>query len=66
MAAETKMVQANRLRKVFTENKGSSYGFWQMLPGANISRALARAGGDWVMVDCEHGVMDGKRSANSV
>jgi hypothetical protein len=60
MAAETKMIQANRLRKVFTENKGPAMGFWQMLPGANISRALARAGADWVMVDCEHGCMDGK------
>ncbi len=63
MAAETKMLQANRLRKVFTENKGPSMGFWQMLPGANISRALARAGADWVMVDCEHGCMDGKGSS---
>jgi 2-keto-3-deoxy-L-rhamnonate aldolase RhmA len=38
-------------------------GFWQMLPGANISRILARAGADWVMVDCEHGNMDGKGSS---
>jgi 4-hydroxy-2-oxoheptanedioate aldolase len=60
MAAETKMIQANRLKKVFTENKAPAMGFWQMLPGANISRALARAGADWVMVDCEHGCMDGK------
>lgn len=64
MAAETKMMQANRLRKVFTENKGPAMGFWQMLPGANISRALARAGADWVMVDCEHGCMDGERPAD--
>jgi hypothetical protein len=60
MTAETKMIQANRLRTVFTENKGPAMGFWQMLPGANISRALARAGADWVMVDCEHGAMDGR------
>jgi 4-hydroxy-2-oxoheptanedioate aldolase len=34
-------------------------GLWQMLPGANISRILARTPGvDWVMVDCEHGQMD--------
>jgi len=34
-------------------------GLWQMLPGANISRALARTPGiDWVMVDCEHGQMN--------
>lgn len=63
MAAETKMIQANRLRKVFSENKGPAMGFWQMVPGANISRALARAGADWVMVDCEHGCMDGMRSS---
>lgn len=34
-------------------------GLWQTLPGANISRILARAGVDWVMVDCEHGNIDG-------
>lgn len=53
------MMQANRLRRVFTEDKGPAMGLWQMLPGANISRALARAGPDWIMVDCEHGVMNG-------
>lgn len=53
------MIKANRLRQVFMEDKRSAMGFWQMLPGANISRALARAGADWVLVDCEHGVMDG-------
>jgi 4-hydroxy-2-oxoheptanedioate aldolase len=65
MAAESKMVQANRLKKVFAESKGPAMGFWQMLPGANISRALARAGADWVMVDCEHGCMDGKGNPGS-
>ncbi|KAI0484869.1 Pyruvate/Phosphoenolpyruvate kinase-like domain-containing protein [Xylariaceae sp. FL0804] len=29
-----------------------------MLPGANMSRFLARGGVDWVMVDCEHGNID--------
>lgn len=29
-----------------------------MLPGANISRILARCEVDWVMVDCEHGNID--------
>ncbi|ORY62214.1 Pyruvate/Phosphoenolpyruvate kinase-like domain-containing protein [Pseudomassariella vexata] len=33
-------------------------GVWQMLPGANVSRALAKAGVDWVMIDCEHGNID--------
>ena len=27
----------------------------QMLPGTNLSRAIARAGFDWICVDCEHG-----------
>ena len=30
-----------------------------MLPGANLSRAIARAGFDWVCVDCEHGNIAG-------
>lgn len=59
MDPDTKMIQANRLRRVFAEDKRPAMGFWQMLPGANISRALASAGADWVMVDCEHGVMNG-------
>ncbi len=49
------MLKANRLKQVFLEGKGPSMGLWQMLPGANISRALARSGVDWVMVDCEVG-----------
>ena len=28
-------------------------------PGANVSRALARTGVDWVLVDMEHGNIDG-------
>ena len=54
------MAQANRLKQVFSQNKGPSMGLWQMLPGANISRILARSDVDWVMVDCEHGNIDGK------
>lgn len=60
MAATTAMQKSNRLRTAFTENRGPSYGIWQMLPGANVSRALARASPDWIMVDCEHGNIDGK------
>ncbi|KAK7179723.1 hypothetical protein DPSP01_001352 [Paraphaeosphaeria sporulosa] len=43
-----------------TLNRGteSSFGLWQTLPGANVSRILARAGVDWVLVDCEHGNID--------
>jgi len=33
-------------------------GMWQMIPGANVSRLLARTGADWVCVDCEHGNID--------
>lgn len=54
----TAMQTSNRLRTVFSENKGPSYGIWQMLPGTNISRALARSNPDWIMVDCEHGNID--------
>ncbi|KAF5978269.1 zinc-binding protein [Fusarium coicis] len=35
-----------------------AFGAWQMLPGANVSRVLARSGVDWVLVDCEHGNLD--------
>ena len=39
---------------------GTSFGLWQTLPGSNVSRVLARTPGvDWVMVDCEHGNIDG-------
>lgn len=52
------MQTSNRLRTVFSESKGPSYGIWQMLPGTNVSRALARSNPDWIMVDCEHGNID--------
>lgn len=60
MAANT-MQSSNRLRAVFSRNDGAaSMGLWQMLPGANVSRVLARTPGiDWVLVDCEHGNIDG-------
>lgn len=53
------MQASNRLGTAFSEGK-QSFGAWQMLPGANISRLLARSGVDWVLVDCEHGNIDGK------
>ncbi|GAB1311085.1 HpcH/HpaI aldolase/citrate lyase domain-containing protein [Madurella fahalii] len=53
-----KMLRSNRLKQVFDQTQRPAMGFWQMLPGANISRILARSGADWVMVDCEHGNMD--------
>ncbi len=57
------MLKLNRLKQVFAEARRPAMGFWQMLPGANISRVLARSGADWVMVDCEHGNIDGMESA---
>ncbi|KAL8295316.1 hypothetical protein RB597_008623 [Gaeumannomyces tritici] len=64
-AMSTKMLQANRLREAM--GRGPSMGLWQMLPGANISRALARTPGvDFIVVDCEHGTMDDAAMHNAV
>lgn len=52
------MQACNKLKRAFDEGR-QSMGLWQMLPGANVSRLLARAGVDWVLVDCEHGNIDG-------
>ncbi|KAK3694084.1 Pyruvate/Phosphoenolpyruvate kinase-like domain-containing protein [Podospora appendiculata] len=52
------MLKANRLKQVLEENKRPAMGLWQMLPGSNVSRILARSGADWVLVDCEHGNID--------
>lgn len=55
------MLQGCTLRdSLAKKGGGASFGFWQTLPGANVSRTLARAGADWVLVDCEHGNIDGK------
>ncbi|KAF9872456.1 aldolase citrate lyase family protein [Colletotrichum karsti] len=51
------MQASNRLKTAFNEGH-PSFGAWQMLPGANVSRLLARTGVDWVLVDCEHGNID--------
>lgn len=56
--ALSSMQASNWLKRSFLEGK-QTYGAWQMLPGANISRTLARSGVDWVLVDCEHGNIDG-------
>ena len=54
-----KMQGLNRVKTVL--DKGQlALGVWQLLPGSNMSRTLARAGYDWVLVDCEHGNIDGK------
>ena len=54
----TTMQQANTLRRVMHEGKRPSMGCWQMIPGSNVSRTLARCGFDWILVDCEHGNID--------
>jgi len=56
----TSMKAANRL-KVALEEGRQAMGCWQMIPGSNVSRALARSGVDWVMVDTEHGNIDVRR-----
>ena len=53
------MKNANRLQKALRTESGASFGAWQMLPGGNLSRVIARAGFDWVCVDCEHGNVAG-------
>jgi hypothetical protein len=56
---EMAMEAACRVKLALNEGR-QTFGLWQMAPGANISRCLARAGADWVCVDCEHGNMDGE------
>ncbi|KAG9246316.1 hypothetical protein BJ878DRAFT_408265, partial [Calycina marina] len=51
------MKAENRLRVAFN-GTSAAIGCWQMLPGANVSRALARSGVEWVLVDMEHGNID--------
>ena len=53
------MMQASNRLKVTLDQGKKAWGAWQMLPGANLSRLLARSGVDWVLVDCEHGNLDG-------
>lgn len=52
------MQAANRLHSVLKAGE-TAYGVWQMFPGANLSRVMARCGFDWVLVDTEHGNIDG-------
>ncbi|KIW95128.1 uncharacterized protein Z519_03712 [Cladophialophora bantiana CBS 173.52] len=51
----TIMKNANTLRKALNTGSGLSFGAWQMLPGTHLSRTIARAGFDWICIDCEHG-----------
>ena len=50
------MQAANRLQKALKKG-GPTFGGWQMLPGSNMSRTIARSSPhiDWILVDQEHG-----------
>lgn len=54
------MQKANTLRAALNRGNGVSFGAWQMLPGTHLSRAIARSGFDWILVDCEHGNISGE------
>lgn len=53
------MQAANRLQKALKTGSGLTFGAWQMLPGTNQARIIARSGVDWQCVDTEHGNIDG-------
>lgn len=55
----TVMKNANTLLEALNTDKGLSFGAWQMLPGAHLSRAISRAGFDWICIDTEHGNIAG-------
>ncbi|KAI9819980.1 MAG: hypothetical protein M1827_006550 [Pycnora praestabilis] len=59
------MQAANHLQKALRRS-GPSFGAWQMLPGSNQSRAIARSGFDWVLIDTEHGNIDDAAMHESV
>jgi len=46
------MKDSNHLKVVMEKGK-AAFGCWQMAPGSNVSRTLARTGVDFVVVDCE-------------
>lgn len=49
------MQAANHLQRALKSGK-TSFGGWQMLPGSNLSRSIARTPNlDWICVDTEHG-----------
>ena len=52
------MQAVNTLGKVLRSGAGPSFGAWQMLPGSNQARTIARCGFDWICVDTEHGNID--------
>jgi len=58
------MKAANRLM-VALKGASPAFGCWQMIPGSNVSRTLARTGVDWVLVDQEHGNIDGQSNVST-
>lgn len=50
------MQAANRVQKALKRGD-ASFGAWQMLPGANLTRTMCRSANniDWLLVDLEHG-----------
>lgn len=53
------MQTASRLHTTLRDGQAPSYGAWQMLPGTNHARIMARSGFDWICVDTEHGNIAG-------
>ncbi|KAF5620093.1 2 4-dihydroxyhept-2-ene-1 7-dioic acid aldolase [Fusarium sp. NRRL 52700] len=54
------MPSGNFFKAALDKGAGPSLGYWQMMPSTNISRMLAQTPGcDWVLIDCEHGDLDG-------
>ncbi len=53
------MQSANRLQRALKTGSGLTFGAWQMLPGSNQARTIANCGFDWIVVDTEHGNIDG-------
>ncbi|KAF2145602.1 uncharacterized protein K452DRAFT_295208 [Aplosporella prunicola CBS 121167] len=51
------MQAANRFQRAL-KTRNPTFGAWQMLPGTNHSRAIARSNVDWICVDTEHGNID--------
>ena len=61
----TAMQATSRFKSSFLKGE-QSFGAWQMLPGSNLSRLLARSGVDWVLVDSEHGNIAGESKPASL
>jgi 4-hydroxy-2-oxoheptanedioate aldolase len=58
------MQKATTLRAALNKGSGLSFGAWQMLPGSNLTRTIARAGFDWILIDCEHGNIAGEHKSS--